>query len=194
MLDVRLIETLIERISYGDNEAFETLYNMYAKKVYNTAKMITENEKAAEDILQEVFLTIYTKIYKLKHVEAFESWLYRIVINCCNEYFRKNKKLVVTDDGNLDDIAGVSNCEIPGEALIKKENYKDLRRCVSILPEKMKECVVLYYYSEMSIIQISEVLGCSVGTVKSNMFKAKKALKKSLNLNIDCEVNTYGYR
>ncbi|MDP4088449.1 MAG: sigma factor, partial [Bacillota bacterium] len=69
-MDVKLMEALIERMSDGEEDAFERVYSMYMNKVYNTARMMTEDEKAAEDILQEVFIIIYKKIYKLKHAEA----------------------------------------------------------------------------------------------------------------------------
>lgn len=188
------MEALIGRVIEGDDDAFERIYNMYVNKVYNTAKMMTEDEKAAEDILQEVFIIIYKKIYKLKHAEAFESWLYRITVNCCNDYFKKRKRTVVTENDKLADIMGADTSKAPGEELVSKEASDEVYKAVNTLPQKLRECVVLYYYSEMSIAQIAEALDCSDGTVKSNLFKARKALKKKLNIEVDCEVKTYGYR
>ncbi|MDP4090262.1 MAG: RNA polymerase sigma factor [Bacillota bacterium] len=193
-MDVKLMEALIERMSDGYEDAFERIYSMYMNKVYNTARMMTEDEKAAEDILQEVFIIIYKKIYKLKHAEAFESWLYRITVNCCNNYFKKRKSTVVTEDDKLADVIGADTGQTPGEELISRETNDEIYKAVNTLPGKYRECIILYYYSEMSIAQIADVLDCSAGTVKSNLFKAKKALKKKLNLEIDCEVKTYGYR
>lgn len=193
-MDVKLMETLIEGMADGDDGAFERIYNMYMNKVYNTAKMITEDEKAAEDILQEVFIIIYKKVYKLKHAEAFESWLYRITINCCNNYFKKRKRTVVTADDKLADIIGTDTSRAPVEELINEEANDEIFKAVNTLPKRFRECVILYYYSEMSIAQIAEVLECSDGTVKSNLFKARKALKKKLEIEVDCEVKTYGYR
>jgi len=73
---------LIEQVIDGDEAAFKKLYDMYKEKVYRIAWMLTNNESAAQDIIQEVFIQVYLKIPKLKYIEAFESWLYKITVNC----------------------------------------------------------------------------------------------------------------
>jgi RNA polymerase sigma-70 factor (ECF subfamily) len=193
-LEVQLIERLIEGICRGDEQVFRKLYDMYKDKVYNTARMITNDEKAAEDILQDVFVIIFTKIYKLKHPGAFEAWLYKTVINQCNSLFRKGKKLIAVEDMTIENAAGADRGETPSEQAIRQETNKELMKCINLLSEKLRICIILYYFNEMSIREIGETLECSEGTVKSRLFKAKKELEKSLNSKINCEVREYGYR
>lgn len=193
-MEIQLIERLIEGICSGDEQAFRTLYDMYKDKVYNTAKMITNDEKAAEDVLQDVFVTIYTKVYKLKHSGAFEAWLYKTVINCCNNLFRKGRKVIVVEDSAIEKAAGADSGETPSEMAIRQEMNRELMKCINLLSDKLKICIILYYFNEMSIREIAETLGCSEGTIKSRLFKAKKALEKSLNLKMNCEVDKYVYR
>lgn len=193
-METQLIEKLIYGISHGDEECFRTLYDMYKSRVYNTAKRLTNDEKAAEDAMQEVFVTVYTKIYKLKHAEAFEVWLYKIVINCCKNYFKKGKRLLIVEDSEIDNTVGEHCNDTPGDLIMKKERNKELVKCINKLSEKLKTCIILYYFNEMSIREIAEILDCSEGTVKSRLHNGKKALEKSLTLNMEDEVNKYVYR
>lgn len=194
LLETQLVEKLIYGIAQGDEACFRTLYDMYKSKVYNTAKRLTNDEKAAEDIMQEVFIIIYTKIYKLKHVEAFEVWLYRIVINCCKNFYKKGKNVVLVEENDIESVAGEYCEENPSQLLLKKERNEELMICISKLSEKLKICIILYYFNEMSIREIAETLECSEGTVKSRLFKGKKALEKSFTLKIEGEVNKHVYR
>lgn len=193
-METQLVEKLIYGIAQGDEVCFRTLYDMYKSKVYNTARRLTNDEKVAEDIMQEVFVIIYTKIYKLKHVEAFEVWLYRITINCCKNSYKKGENLVVLDDKAIESVAGEYCEETPSQLLIKKERNEELMRCISKLSEKLKTCIILYYFNEISIREIAKTLECSEGTVKSRLFKGKKALEKSFTLKIEGEVDKYVYR
>jgi RNA polymerase sigma-70 factor (ECF subfamily) len=194
LLETQLVEKLIYGITQGDEVCFRTLYDMYKSKVYNTAKRMTNDENAAEDIMQEVFVIIYTKIYKLKHIEAFEVWLYRIVINCCKNFYKKGKNVVVAEEKTIENATEEYCEETPSQLLIKKERNEELMICISKLSEKLKTCIILYYFNEMSIREIAETLECSEGTVKSRLFKGKKALEKSITLKMEGEVNEHVYR
>lgn len=192
-METQVLEKLIEEVVLGDRAAFRKLYDEYKLKVYNTARNITKDEKAAEDILQEVFVTIYTKLYKLKKPAAFDVWLYKIVVNCCNNYFRKNKNSISSEDSVIENLAGEDK-EIPNEILEKKESYEELKKCIDKLSDKLRICIVFYYFNDMSIKEIAEVLNCSEGTVKSRLFKAKKNLEKELVSMSNGEGRIYGYR
>jgi RNA polymerase sigma factor, sigma-70 family len=189
-----LIEILIQGITHGDEESFKRLYDLYKNKVYNTAKRLINDDKTAEDIVQEVFVIIYTKIYKLKHAEAFEVWLYRIVINCCKNSYKKNKNLLITEDDAIENAAGACSGDTPSELIAIKERNEELIKCINKLSEKLKTCIILYYFNEMTIREIAETLECSEGTVKSRLYKGKKALEKNLILRMECEVNHNVYR
>lgn len=180
-MEKKLIEKLIKKSIDGDERAFRELYDKYKGKIFKTAYLMLRDEKGAEDIVQEVFITVYKKIYKLKYAEAFESWLYKITINRCNEYFRKNSKAVVTDEEDMYQIYDTDIYAQPDERLLTEERNQQLDRIINSLSEKLKTCIILFYYNNMTIKQIADILGCSEGTVKSRLFKAKRAIEKKLN-------------
>lgn len=192
-MEIQILEDLIEKTISGDKVAFRKLYDVYKGKVYATAKNITKDEKAAEDILQEVFVTVYTKLYKLKKAAAFEVWLYKIVINSCNNYFRKNKRSITCEDSIIENLSGEAG-EMPNEIIERKEAYIELKSCIDRLSDKLKICIIFYYFNDMSIKEIADILNCSEGTVKSRLFKAKKNLEKDLMSIGSEEGKAYEYR
>lgn len=184
----------MEKTVDGDERAFRRIYDIYKIKVFKTAYVMVNDEKAAEDIVQEVFIIIYTKIYKLKHPQAFEAWIYKIVVNACNEYHRKNRKKVVTNDGEIEDIKDTNSERQPEELILKNERSVQLNSCINSLSDKLKTCIVLFYFNGLSIKQISDIQECPENTVKSRLFKAKKSIQKKMKADIEGEVSLNEYR
>lgn len=98
-MDTQLMEKALNK----DKKAFKSLYEEYNSKVYRTAYIILNNAAMAEDVLQEVFMNLYQKGSKLKHYEAFESWLYKITVNACINYIKKDKKISFIGDEKVID-------------------------------------------------------------------------------------------
>lgn len=171
---------LIDRIIKGNQTAFKELYDIYKNRVYKTAWVMISDTSAAEDILQEVFITVYSKIYKLKCAEAFESWLYKITVNCCNQYLRKHKSDLVSEDEVFEQIPEDA-VNYPENKAIEKENGVEIINFIYELPLKQRNCIILFYYNHLSIKEIADILECTEGTVKSNLFKGKKALEKKIS-------------
>lgn len=177
-------QNLINEIIEGDENAFRKVYDLYKRKVYKTIIASLNDEKAAEDILQEVFIIVFTKIRKLRSAEAFESWLYRTTLNCCKSYYRKHKNdLYINDDSILENLQQPqkNNTE---NVILNMEVNNELKQCINKMPVHLKECVILFYFSEMSICEIAQIEGCTQGAVKSRLFKGRKYIKDKLNLEI----------
>ena len=187
---------LIEQVIDGDEAAFKKLYDMYKEKVYRTAWMLTNNGSAAQDIIQEVFIQVYLKIPKLKYIEAFESWLYKITVNCSLKHMKKNKDSpVIYDENILNQIAETNIYCLPEAKTLQIEFTKELLRLVYSLPDEKKTTIILYFYNNISIKKIAEVMNCSEGTVKSRLFNSKKTLEKKLSKSkkYNLEENVYEY-
>lgn len=177
---IRMIDSnIIDQIIKGDQSAFKELYNTYKNRVYKTAWVMLSDTSAAEDILQEVFITVYSKIYKLKCAGAFESWLYKITVNCCNQYLRKHKLDTVSGEDIFEEITEDSHND-PESKMIEKENGGEIIRYIYKLPLKQRNCIILFYYNHLSIKEIADILECTEGTIKSNLFKGKKSLEKRI--------------
>lgn len=187
-------EELIPKILDGSESAFMELFDMYKDKVYATALVILRDPCAAEDILQETFLIIYKKIYSLKNIESFEGWLHKITINCCNSHLRKRKKHLLIDQNIFEATVNDISSDQPEKMYFEKQCNSELTKAIGKLTYKLRTCIVLYYFNEFTIKQISEILDCSEGTVKSRLFKGKRALERHLNLKNPKEVSIYGNR
>lgn len=173
------IDDIIHGCQLGDMDCFEELYKLYFNKAFGTAYIISGQKGLAEDIVQEAFLICYKSIKYLKEPGAFNTWFYRIVV-------RESWKMAKTKKSSLENFnAGITSHELIQSTL---DNSVDdlcnkllLQQSIKSLKLPLKTVLILYYYNDMSIKEISKVLGCFEGTVKSRLFKARKILQNELS-------------
>ena len=120
-MDNNLLTETIAEAQNGNQSALEALYLEYAKRVYFLALKITRNKEDAEDVTQEVFITVYRKIGDLKEPKTFPAWLNRITANKCTDFLRKKKEPLSIDEQEL---AGAEFFE-EGDPLLIPEKYVD---------------------------------------------------------------------
>ncbi len=160
---------LVRKSKKGDSDAFSKLIKMYEKDLYRVAIAIVKNNEDALDCIQDSILKAYQCIGKLKKEEYFKTWLIKILINRCKDIISKEKKFISIFD------------------VIKETSYKDNLECFEIkevigkLEDDLKLLIVLYYYEDMSIKDISESLDISEGTIKSRLSRARVKLKSMLD-------------
>ena len=162
---------LVRKSKKGNNLAFSTLIKAYEKDLYKVAIAMTKNEEDALDCIQEAILQSYISIKDLRQEEYFKTWLIKILINKCNALLKKNKKIM-----NLD-------MEITEDLKIEESYKLDLKESINNLDSDLKIIVILYYYEDMSIKDISESLNIPQGTIKSRLSRARKKLKEILSIN-----------
>ena len=147
---------------------FETKYNDYGKMLFRIAYLYVGNSSDAEDILQEVFMKYLSGKYRFKNPEHEKAWFIRVTQNnAINLLKRKGRKNI-----SLDDISGFT-CE-------KNNDSSDILKKVIALPEKYKSNVILYYYDDYSVDQISEILKISKSAVKMRLKRGREILKLEL--------------
>ena len=176
-------EFTIERAIKGDIQAFRSLFSLYENKVFRTAYFILRDRQYAEDAVQNSFLQVYLKIGKLSNAKAFDSWLYKITVSQCSSLTRKINKLTVIsmDEGLTElDMPMSKTFDMPENKVIQKDVQRIIMGCIYSLPLKQRTVLTLFYYNNMSIREISDILSCSEGTVKSRLFYSKQDLKKVL--------------
>lgn len=168
---------LIARAQSGNLEAFERLYNLYKKKVYGLAFNLTRDHQQAEDLVQDIFIKIFSSIQNIDRPELFPAWVYRISLNTCYSYLRREKALDRKMEELLPAEEGLSN-----DLFDSREN--DLTRCLELalseLPEKLRNVFLLHEVEGLTHEEIARMLGCQVGTSKSQLFKARIKLQKIL--------------
>lgn len=161
---------IILRCQNGDSDSFEKLYKQIYRKAYGTAFNILGIKTASEDIVQEAFIICYRSLHRLKNPEAFNTWFYRIVVRLSWRLAKDPLRHTWGEDfesqvsDNTDQIC----------------SRLDICERIRTLKITLRTVLILYYFNEMSVKEISQVLGCLEGTVKSRLFKARKILQSEL--------------
>ncbi|BDH60530.1 RNA polymerase subunit sigma [Lysinibacillus sp. PLM2] len=155
-------------------EAMDT-YGHYLKRVVYA---LVKDEQKAEDIVQEVFIRYYINLESFEGRASVKTFLYSIALNQCRNYFKSwsYRKILLS---NIVQHTFVSK-QTPESEMLKRESSKEIEEALGKLPFKYKEVIWLYYYIEMSVVEISEVLNCSVNTVKTRLARGRRQAKISL--------------
>ena len=159
--------------------AFEELYERHNRRVYSLCLRMTSNVAEAEDLAQEVFIQLFRKVGSFRGDSAFTTWLHRLTVNQVLMYFRKRtvKFEKTTEEGETPEqiVAGTSNpFKMPIVDKIALEN------AVEQLPPGYKNVFVLHDVEGFEHEEVARILGCSVGTSKSQLHKARLKLRKLL--------------
>ena len=167
---------LVARCKNGERKAQQSLYELYAKAMYNTALRILGNADDAKDILQESFVDMFTKLDTFRMESSFGAWFKRIVVNKSINYLKRNK-MVFQDSNDIPDMP-----EEEEESPQFNYEVKDVKRAVSRLPQGYKIVFDLYMFEEFSHREIASELGISGATTKSQLSRAKKKVRQELEL------------
>lgn len=174
---------LVEKAIENDRQAKEALYLFTSKSVYFVALKMTNNEQDAMDITHDSYMKAFDKLDTLQNPNQFSSWINRIAANLCKDYFKRIKPDFFEDlstDGmefQLEDESG----ELPSDFSVNQNIKEIVHDVINILPEEQRLCVMMYYFDEMTVGEISEVLGVSEGTVKSRLNYARKKMKTEID-------------
>ena len=175
-----LLADLVKRSLEGDILALEAIYLEYKQPLFNLAYRYTYDRAVAEDIMQEIFLKVFTNLKDVQRVESFVAWIYRIAINTCYSYLRQ-KKMRLQKIVPLSEIEG--KIDEASEASPQMEMRKPLDEAIKALPGKLKSVFLLHDVQGFKHEEIGQMLGCSVGTSKSQLFKARMKLRQYLKNN-----------
>jgi RNA polymerase sigma-70 factor (ECF subfamily) len=166
------------KIQGADENAFSTLFRDYYKRLYVFAARLVKDLESAENIVQDVFVKLWINKNEINITRSIKAYLYTAVKNQSLNYLEQNKRLISIDDSlNLPE----SNIDSPEENIIKNENYKAIQDAIGELPEKCRRIYLMKKYDDLSYKEISEVLGISINTVKTQMKRALKSLSDKLN-------------
>lgn len=164
---------LISQIQNGDAAAFDMIYEKYKEKIYRTACLLCGNSADGDDISQETWISAYRNIKKLKNPESFVHYLYSILKRCAFKRFRKRKLEIPTETLPEFDIHNVPS---PLSEVLQRERSREVSRAILSLEKRQRMVVILYYYNEFSIDEISAIMNAPPGTVKSRLHSARNKL------------------
>jgi RNA polymerase sigma-70 factor (ECF subfamily) len=170
----------------GDSHAFEFLFEKYRDRVYRIAYRFVRNKDDALDVAQDVFLRVYTGIKGFKTDSKFFTWLYRISTNRAIDFTRQKRSRAALGvetpllEAEGRPLPGRSSVRDPADLAEEKELDEKLARAVDGLSEKHRAVFTLHATENLSYREIAEVLGCSIGTVMSRLFYARKKIQETL--------------
>lgn len=181
---MRITAELVQRAKSGDSNAWTELYNATYPIAFGVAMQLVKNKDIVDDMLQDSYVSAFTKLDTLEDEEKFQHWFNRIVANNCKNYLVKknpelfSQKAKVDDEGNIEEFDVVDNREEyqPDNAVMTNEVKALFYEMVDKLPEEQKTCVLMCWVQGLSIAETAEILGVSENTVKSRLHYAKKKL------------------
>ena len=166
-------QDLIKMLKQGKEEAYYELINLYGNKLLRTCFLMTKDEKEAEDIVQETFIRVFKNIKGFKGYSSLYTWIYRISQNITKDKLKSHIITIPYEDSEIDN----DNPEI---ITINNIDREQLRLELDGLSFIYKQVLILFYFEELSIKEISEILEEKEGTIKSKLSRGRILLRYAL--------------
>ncbi len=173
-------DMLIDEIKNGQQASYDELMQRHQSHVYNIAYNFTRSSDDAMDLSQTIFLKAYENLGKFRRESQFKTWLMRITYNEGQNWLRKNKKNVLHEDIDTSNDGSFSISPSQEDEFLASENKALLIRCLYELNTKYRLAVILKYFENYSIKEISETLNCSEGVVKNMLFRSLQKLRSEI--------------
>jgi RNA polymerase sigma-70 factor (ECF subfamily) len=170
---------LVARMRSGDPGAFEEFFATYQRPVYITALAITRDPFLAEEILQDCFVKAYRARHRLRTDRSPLPWLHRVATNMCYSRIARRRMIMEPITSLITNLMADLTSR-PDQVVESREIIEVLQRAIDTLPPKQQTAVILYYLHGYSLAESAEIAGCNVGTMKSRVHYALKALRSRL--------------
>jgi len=167
---------LVKQVLNGNIDSFSILVNKYELTILKFIYNIVNDKEAAEDIAQEVFITVYNKLYTYKSDYKFSNWIFQISRNKAIDYMRKYKRVY---EANVEDVALISKDLSPDEVIEYRETKVLVENFVRNLNEIDRHIITLKYLDDyITFVDVAEILGMSESSVKRRYYKVREKFKE----------------
>ncbi len=174
------IDKLVTKAKDGVQSAFNKLYKLTEKDVWFTCITLIKHEENAKDVFQNTYITAFSKINTLEDNNAFPSWIKRIAVNKCKDFFKGKVEYQIEDD-YMKDFVETDELKIPEEYINKNEKRKII---LQLMEENLSyvqyQTVFMHYFNNMSVADIAQDMECSEGTVKSRLNSSRAKMKTAI--------------
>lgn len=184
-------QELVERVFKGEKGAFDLLVLRYQHRILALIGRFIKDPHEVEDVCQEAFVKAYRALPSFRGDSAFYTWLYRIAINTAKNYMVARGRRPPSTDVDVDEAefletqTVLTDIENPEQNLAKDDLKKVIDKAIEDLPEDLRTAFTLREFSGLSYEEITEIMGCPVGTVRSRIFRAREALDKKIRPLLD---------
>lgn len=175
--DKALLEDLVTRGRAGDLGAMESLYGMFKGPVFGLVYRYAQNRAAAEDLLQDVFLKVFSHMSHVRDSATFPGWVFRIALNTAYSHLRQ-KRVQTEKIVPLENLEG--RIEEPGGEPVERDLRGPLEEAIRALAPRLRSVFILHDVEGYKHEEIARALGCAVGTSKSQLFKARIKVRDHL--------------
>ena len=180
-------DDLVANILGGDEDAFSQLYDRYRSRIYSTAYRIIQDAGEAQDATQEIFVKLYRSLPEWNPRKAkFSTWVYRLAANHAIDCWRGRRRRLESLSSNSSDDEEFRERQIPDailtplSALEEREIIDQIQSCVNELPDLQKKVFLLRYFQDLKLEEIARMEDCSLGTVKTSLFRATHAVRRAV--------------
>mgnify|MGYP001195060714 FL=1 len=180
-------QKLVEKAQKGDKKAFGMLVEKYQRRLNRLLSRMVRDQSEIEDIVQDSFIKAYRAINNFRGDSAFYTWLYRIGINTAKNHLVKLGKrpkamndVEIEDIENFEDAQDLRNLETPESSMMSSQIVTAVNQTIESLPEELKQAISLREMDGLSYEEISELMNCPIGTVRSRIFRAREAIAEKL--------------
>ncbi len=192
MSEREIDQVLVERAQQGDKRAFEQLVQKYQRKLARLLSRFIRDPAEVEDVAQEAFIKAYRALPSFRGESAFYTWLYRIGTNTAKNFLVAQGRRAPTSTNfdseeaeNFDDGDQLRDINTPESVLHSKQIGETVNAAMEALPEELRTAIVLREIEGLSYEEISRIMDCPIGTVRSRIFRAREAVAAKLRPLLD---------
>jgi len=179
-------EELVARSREGDLDSFNQLVMRWERPIYALAYRVIGREEDARDVAQETFLRAFRALGGFKGQAKFSSWLYRITLNLCRDWIRRQRRTPVAQAPEGVDLVELASEATPSESIedlvSRREMSRAVARAMALLPEEQRTAIILKEYHGLTFQEIADLLGCPLSTVKTRLYQGLTVLRRQLNV------------
>lgn len=181
----QLDQKLVSRVQKGDRAAFDLLLVKYQNRVASIVSRYVNNPEDIADLTQEIFIRVYRAIHSFRGDSAFYTWLFRIAINQAKSYLKKSKTRAHFQESEhvehkITEQNNGFHSETPEDLLSRFELSEGIENALAVMPAELSVALILREFDGLSYDEISKVMECPIGTVRSRIFRARELLDNTI--------------
>jgi len=178
-------EELVSRAMSGDTESFNQLVKRWDRPIYALAYRTLGREEDARDVTQDTFLRAFRSLSGFRGQAKFSSWLYRIALNLCRDWMRRERRAPIVPTPEGVDVIELASEQGPVESIEELVARRDLgaivKRALATLSEEQRTTIILKEYQGLTFQEIAELQGCPLSTVKTRLYQGLTVLRRELD-------------